>query len=377
MIDQHSEFRRWLATRLEQSATALADEWLTELIRLSVSRTQSLPSELLQKQVTSLLSRIFQALGTDQDPARDPSFKADVSALAQFRWAHGCTTDELVAELEVLSQRTFERSSMLARGYPSAVEPGVVFAVAGELRHSFGVLSASMVSAVYARDREDRTAWETLSSSLSRIAVHELRNRLNAAMLRTDLMLSQHHEVQESIDAALSLVSDAVEDISRLTLAQSAHECDHRTQPMHHLIERVIDDLSPSAHKAGVRVDLLPPLPSFHVDVAKAYLVLVSLVGSAITHARASRPPAAVELRARALPGLSAWRLSIAVHRRSGFRAPQERTKKESAGVVAARQAAAQFGACLEVNVDQHPEQPLFTLTVPEPPSGLTPQPRS
>ena len=380
--DQYSDFRQWLGARLRESTSQLTEAWLVELgRRLPASSPRRFPTELLFEQVTSLLERLFRALATGQDPTADHSFRADVSALALFRRAHGFEKDELVVELELLSQGVFDKACECTRGYPNRAEPQVVFDVAAELRNALSALSALTVSAFRDRDREERRAWATLSSSFTRSAVHELRNRLNAAMLRTELTLPHSRDARDSIDAALNLVSEAVEDLSRVVMAQGVQEPDHRTRPLENLIVRVVEDLRPVAGKARVRVEALQPLPTFHIDAGKAYLMLVNLVGCAINHARASRPPGAVELVAEALPALTAWRIDVAVRHPGkppsllesgpGRTAHDRPERKESPSLVAARQAAAQLGALFSVDSERRPDALLFSLTVPEPPSGI------
>src|SRR5690606_15102852 len=284
---------------------------------------------------------------------------AEATRLARFRRRHGYTSDELAAEFQLLTRRVFEKACVLLRSYPASVEPALVFEMAERLRGSLNWFAFQTLEAYRAAEREEQRAWVDLLSSFSRTVVHELRNRLSVAILRAELAVSQSGGAR-ALDKALNLVSDAVEDVSLMVMARTAaQELDRHTMPLRDMVERVVEDLSSIADRAGVEIESLPSLRSFHVDATKTCLVLLNLLGSAIRHARLSRPQASVGVRAEALHDVPAWRIDGLLSGNEGRRVlgasaatsrlelePAERAV-ESAALAAARRAAAQLGGGL------------------------------
>jgi signal transduction histidine kinase len=312
-----------LSHRLRERSEQIASEWLARLLeRLPEGPHDVFPDRSLLDHIPELVDRISTSLAseTEIDDVLSADVLHELRLLAQLRRAQGYDLKELLAELEVLGEVVAHHIIELVDQVgdePSAAE-GV--RVAGRLQRvlfAMGLVGAEVFLQEGTRQRLRRSE---ILASFSRAVTHELRNRIQPAVLgvniaRSHLAAGRLREADQALDrveASIARVDQIPPDLLGITIArQGKLAFPIRREPLDRVIRRAIDGLLPYAAVHEVAVRTKDPLPSMLVDAGRLQLVLVNLLSNAVKYRDLDKRERWVEVRAAELPDAAGVRVEV------------------------------------------------------------------
>jgi len=289
-------FKEHVVGRLRERAPSITKRWLAILNeRLSVAPVRIFPDETLLNHIPELLDRLLANLLREGAVEEDPLVQRELRALAALRRSQGYTLDELVIEFHALRESIHDEALDCAEGWSGDVPPREAFEVGHDLDGALNVI-LEVTSAAY-RDSatQDREARAGLLAAFGRAITHELRSRLNNAVLALSIYRQRieqgtpPHEADsllDSLEAALDRLGGVAADVFAAMVSESRlSEAPGRRLPFDQLVRNTVDELAMFAEQCDVAFRIPDDLPSFQVDAPRLHLVLVNLFTNAIKYA--------------------------------------------------------------------------------------------
>ena len=355
------------------------------------------PDATLLNHIPDLLRLILESIANPDFGRIDdhPLVESEIVKLAELRRSQGYTLDELVAEFHILREvlhPEIQDASDLWPGPP--VGPRAVLALAHDIDWALSVFTRR-TSRVYvdaaSGDREQRAE---LLSAYGRAITHELRSRLNNAVLTLDVyrqrrssdcdderqreLLDRLATTLEQLDGVAADVFAAVVSESRLTHTPG------RRLPFDQVLEDTCEELRLFAEQRDVRIVQGGDHPTFQVDAPRLHVVLVNLLTNAVKYADPEKSERWVRASTarESKPGL--WRVKIEdngvgidvplrdlVFRRHLRGTAADDEPGEGLGLTLAHEAASQLGGRLWLESEPG-RGTKFSFTLQEPDAALT-----
>ncbi len=278
-----------LAERIRAAAEDLTDEWVDRLgARLGVRPRRLLPTKELRDHVPLVLRGVADFVECPVE--RLPNETVDIlRALTQLRREQGYDVQELLLEFDILSDLVFDRAADWADKLESPLSGREAMCAAAHISRVLRSV-ASIAVGTYREEevRQDQELAERLDEFASMIA-HEFRGPLNTAGLSAELL--SHEEVATDPDQRekyaarirdrLERINHLVDDVRALAIAEGARSQPHWV-PVEEVVDRVFEELQPSAERQEVELRVEAPEEAFDVDAVRVEIALMNLVTNAI-----------------------------------------------------------------------------------------------
>lgn len=361
----------------------IAGRWLEEIrAHLPESPIRIFPDDTLLDHVPEVLAVVLEAIVEGRSPAEDSLVRDELGTLARMRRSQGYELQELLTEFKLLNQLILSAMEEECARFGEPVEPLEVFRVARSVQEALSTLSVT-TSEVYERNEvSDREVRAELLSIFGRAVTHELRNRLNTAVMQLELFREQGMDEQgaQRMRRALQSIEDAAGDVFTVAVThREAGEAPGRRRALREVVETVIEELNDAASVKHVELRLPHELPDFQVDASRVRLALVNLVGNAIKYRDPSEEPSWVEIRAHRTSEERVWRIDVEDNGIGISEDNQEgifhsavrlldsaEESGEGLGLALAREAVAQLGGRLWVHSEPGVGS-IFSFTLEEP----------
>jgi len=319
MPSQESTFLRFIGERLRANARLLAERWLDELARERPEpQDRIFPTATLLNSIPELLKRLADAFEGDDPGEFDTFVENEALDLARLRSEQGYSVDELVAEFDLLRGLVFEALEGEAASWSGAAPPNLVMSAARQLEEGLGALSQRTARALRELGRHDRDLRESLVAGFSRVLNHELRNRVGAAVLTTQLIREssaseEADRLLDRLESSLRGLENLVSDAGVFTLSEFERPdwSDVQRRSLRAIVATVVDELAPAARAADVEVRVDERLPTVQVDRARIKLILANLLGNALKYSDPVKRPKWVAIQAHEEPERGRWEIEV------------------------------------------------------------------
>lgn len=380
-----NELVQRLVEGVRERRTELAQRWLDEIRpRLAENPIRIFPDDTLLNHIPDVLGAVLDAIVEGRNPVDDALVHEELRTLARMRRSQGYELKELLAEFELLNGlilSAMEEECVRLRERREPVDPLEVFRVARSVQQALSALSVTTSETYDRSEVSDREVRAELLSIFGRAVTHELRNRLNTAVMQLELF--REHGLDEDglrrMRRALQSIEDAAGDVFTVAVThREAGEAPGRRRSLREVVETVLDELSDAAAAKHVELRVPHELPDFQVDASRVRLALVNLVGNAIKYREPSREQSWVEIRAHR-SDKRVWRMDVEDNGigisednqdgifHSAVRLLESAEESgEGLGLALAREAVAQLGGRLWVHSEPG-EGSVFSFTLKEP----------
>jgi signal transduction histidine kinase len=390
-----SSFDAFVIGWLRQRTRPMTRHWLDILKeRLSVSPVRIFPDATLLNHIPDLLDRLFSGLGEESSLAADPLVQEELRKLARLRRSQGYTLDELVAEFHALRETIANEVRAAACAWSQAVRPEDVLDFCYRLELTLNFILEETGGEYRDSASSDREARAELLSAFGRAITHELRGRLNNAVLALAVYRQRYESgapaadadsLLDTLEAALARLEGVAADVFAAVVSEARlTDTPGRRLPFDQLARDTFEELSIFAEQRDVELRLPGELPSFQIDAPRLHLVLVNLVTNAIKYADLRKPKRWVELRAERCDGPGEWRIDVEdngvgiepglrehIFRKHIRSSSNEEELGEGLGLSLAHEAVSQLGGRLWVTGEPG-EGSTFSFSLREPDASLT-----
>ena len=382
---------RHLVGRTDQ----LAEQWLVELRKkLFMSPRRIFPDATLLNHIPVLLRSLLEAVIDSEVTLEENSFvQSELKKLADLRRVQGYTLKEIISEFQLLGDLVLSDIEAEASRFPEPVSPAEVIRFARRLQSALGTLTFETSEAYLEAASHDHRARAELISTFGRAVTHELRNRLNNALLALDVFrqrVGRRHldadasSLLERLERTLHKMEGVATDVFAATVTENRPEhAAGRRQPFDELVREVLAEVAAFGARRRVELHWPDEMPCFQVDAARLQLVLVNLINNAIKYADPEKSRRHVSLRVSRTAAEAEWRIDlidngIGIPDRfqndvfiRNVRAADSDEAGEGLGLALAREAVAQMGGRLWLSSVKG-EGSAFSFTLREPAAELT-----
>ncbi|MGB5812255.1 MAG: sensor histidine kinase [Polyangiales bacterium] len=372
-------------------------KWLEVLKeRLEVSPIRIFPDASLLNHIPDLLDRILQSVGERNfgDIDGDELVQSEIRKLAELRRVQGYTLEEIVLEFQALRFVMRTELTEASEPYTDPVPPTVALELAHDLEWTLAVLTRGTARAYNEAAQGDRDERSALLSAYGRAIAHELRGRLNNAVLaldvyrqrrRADPHLKDGDELLDRLERALQQLDGVAADVFSAVVSESrlAHTPGRRL-PFDQVVRETCEELELFAVQREVEIRMADDYPKFPVDAPRLHVILVNLVTNAIKYSDSSKEERWVRIDALREPEPGSWRVTVAdngigigkAFRKSVFQrnirlAGSSEEPGEGLGLTLAHEAASQLGGALWIDSTLG-QGTNFAFTLSEPDAELT-----
>lgn len=201
-----------------------------------------------------LLRRLVDAVRTGDDLVANPIVQRELALLTDLRRAQGYDVEEILTEFGILSDVVFSTFFQLTSKYGQPVEPIEAAEVSYRLQKTLHALMCRSAKEYEARETEHRESGARLLAEYGQAVNHELRNRLNRALMTLSL-IRRNGSPSPRVDALMETLRETLHgmdqvagDIYAVTMSQARSRASFgRPQPLDELIDEVVEDMGPAA----------------------------------------------------------------------------------------------------------------------------------
>lgn len=319
VLRQVERFTRFALLTLRRDATELTRKWLDELrARLPEHPQRIFPDETLLNHIPDLLRSLFGGI-SDGSTAPDDATIHELSLLVALRRSQGYGLDEVLSEFEILRELVLEHLREAADSFPHSIPPGDALEVAASIERAIGRIVTVTSHVYYDHASASRRRRAELLSAFGRTVTHELRNRLNAALLTLRLYRETAKDggddgpaLLETLEHALQRIERVVGDVFTVAVAQQHHaQVEGAMQPLDELLAESVEDLREFAFSRGVKIRVAPEVPPIPVDATRVQLILMNLCTNAVKYSDRRKRERWIEIRVRRGERAREWRLDV------------------------------------------------------------------
>jgi signal transduction histidine kinase len=368
-----ASFEQFCADCLLHECHVVARSWLervhTELpprVRPGVERAD--PRDL----AAGVSERVAGFLCDDEERAlaADPLVVERLTCLAAARYADGSEPHVLVREFEQLAQVLDGACLQWLRAYPGTPEADAVLRAAGRLNRAALLLAEVAVGAFRRLEHEAREREADRLRAFVNDLAHEVKVPLGAAETAAHVLddeelvgePEQRKRFTRLVQRSLRRGRSVIDDVRALALARAPKGREGRALPIGLVLASVLAESREAIERAGVRIDVLEPVPELLVDAARVEMILLNLLDNAAKYSDPSQSARWVRVGFHRDPSDHAvwWAevsdngLGIAEQDQPRvfdrfFRAHPEHAEGSGLGLAIVREAARQLGGQLHV----------------------------
>lgn len=293
-----------LADRLRDAAEGLTDEWLERLgERLGVRPRRLLPTRELRDHVPAVLLGAADSLDAPRSQLPNETVPI-LRTLAQLRREQGYDIQEILTEVDILSDLVFDRAAEWTEEIQEGAGGAEAWRAAARLSAVFRSI-ASVAVGTYREEelRQDQELADRLGDFASMIN-HELRSPLNTAGLSAEMLSDEEIASDPELRAkhagrirdGLDRIQHLLGDLHALAVAEGAR-AEPRWVSVREVTARLLDELHELAERQNVDLRVEPPDQDFKVDASRVEIALVNLVANGIKFSDPEKEDRWVEVR--------------------------------------------------------------------------------
>lgn len=286
--------QRFVARHLAERSEELTALWLGRLLeRQSEGPLRIFPGDTLRNHIPSVIAKLASTIEQQLPPGDVDLLREEVEALAGLRRRQGNGLDELLIEFDSLRDILLEAVAEAAADYGGELPSSEAVRIAVRLEKA--LLGISRYTADFfgrARDVESLER-QQLPARFGRSVTHELRNRLDAALMTLKVLERKAgpqlggdaRSLLRDLEELLRGTGGVVEGVLAVTNA-GANPAGARARklPLSEVVGEVVTQIEELARARSVALGVAGPLPHFYVDASRVQLALVNLLSNAIKY---------------------------------------------------------------------------------------------
>lgn len=370
-----ASFQQFAARRFDGEREQITRDWVTRLsAQTGVRPRRILPHQELLDHVPEVLGRAvdFLANGDGGTITSAKLVTDEMRDLARLRRAQGYDLQEVMRELDELAQVLDGAALRWVEEYGEPPDPKAVGVVFGRLNRA-PILIGEVVAGIYQEEElEGRLSNAAALRTFTETLLHQLKTPLAAAegaalLLENDDLTDDPVERRRFaglIRRNLARARTIVDDVQSLALAQHSQVDTGRVLRVGEVLGAVLLETKDQLASAGIRLEVVEPVPDLAVDASRVEVVLLNLVTNAAKYSDPAKPVRWVRVGfERDSSGLWWARVSdngrgipAAVRERifeRFFRAHPECAEGTGLGLAIVREVVRQLGSRLEVESEE------------------------